>query len=541
MNSWKYFDRMINYLMINFVEDVVRDGEEGYELFYERIKDFRGTLKRAMCQGEYLDKSLAKAIFFYEDIISLLNQKNRQGGNIETRRDVQNIAILCQKRATGMPTPSMRMKAYKKYFQTCSVKDLPLTEAMYALVKDGCQQMWSTLKVREDFFKIVARCQRNEKVSLSSSADLLNTKEEGGKLKSANLILHCAFPQPLFNLETGERTGDYVTRESVTSGAETIGTVLLHHAVQAWKGEVPNCRLSSLLTVKPVAVGDQGKYRIATASHPLHSFLLQPLAQLAKSALLQFESTRAGMEKQYHAWEFYKRIKPGMVQPVKLEGQLTDRENFFYCSDWSMASDNLHRESVRILLEEMVEALGVPKFYGRLCIIALTSPRINWLNPSEKVPPDVCPPQFISRRGILQGDPITKNVMQLMHIACRFSARRVLQQLAERSKMYVPLSIKLGETHRPSSHWPTVAGPPDRAEWKFAKTASNTGAVTFLFGLLKKQIDPDKDPKGFKELVKRFLETQLSQQAQNSLRPPPGIKRLGLDLSELRLLAPITE
>jgi len=521
LNSWIYMDRVMSYLVHNFVNDVVFEKDETYKSFYERIKDVRGTIKRKLTGESPLTASDVDGIFFYVDMLPILNEP------IETRRAVQDLAVLTQKRAIGLPTPMMRLKAYKKYYETCTKPEAELKPYERHLVDYGCEMLWNVLEEKEDFLEIIARCQRNEKVSISSSADLLSTKEEGGKLRSANLIVNEALPQMLFNLETGEPTGEIITRGDLTAGKSTIGTILLHRAVQAWKGSVSGCPLSALLSVKPVAVADQGKYRIATASHPLHSFLLQPFAQLAKSALLQFESTKAGMEKQYHMWEFYKRIKPHMVQDVKLEEKLLDRENFIYCSDWSMASDNLSRESVRILLTSMVKALGVPKFYGSLCVMALTAPRVNVLNPTEEIPPDICPAQFVSKTGVLQGDPVTKNVMQLMHIVCRFAAMRVLDDLAESSPIYAPSSVKAGETHRAVTHWPIG---PEKRVWgalpvrkaSHATTPVDTsGSVNFLFSLLSKRFTEEEK---FHEKVVEFLIEQR--------RPKPK----GIDLRELSLL-----
>lgn len=510
-SSWSYVDSIIAKLVIGFVEDVIKDGEVGYESTYLKVKEVRSNIKLKSCQGREFVKEDFKGLFFFEDLMGYLNKE------IETRRQVQDIAILTQRRSIGMPTPQMRLEAYKKYYTIATKRERVMNDTERSLIRESTEDLWKTVTEREDFYKVLVRCQRNEKVSLSSSADLLNSKADGGKLRSANSILHRCLPQKVFNLEDGSFAGSYVTRESIESGTDSVGQALFFHAFERFKECWMNGKGSDpiLFTVQPIAVADQGKYRIATASHPLHAFLLQPIAQLLKSAFLRLPSSVAGLNKQHQAWEFYERITPEMVQHVKVQEKLIDRENFFYCEDWTSATDETIRESAAITFKVTGEALGIPRYYLQLAVWALTAPRINIINPKEKVPAEYIPTQFVSTHGILQGDPVTKNILHLMHTVSRVAGEKILMRLAEESKFVAPPDLMAGiRGNNPSSYSrrdPKLYG--GDGEWRVSTkkgpqaplNAGGLGMVKGNFSLAAKGIDPVTEEEEFKKKVKTYL------------------------------------
>lgn len=510
-SDWNYVDSVIRSLVMNFIQDITDEGKEGYKTLYSKVKDARSYMKLCFGQNRVMEVEGVENLFYFKDILPLLNVET------ETRRDVQNIAVLVQKRSTGMPTPLMRLEAYKKYYEITQKRDKPLSDLERTLLEESTRSIWDDcLGEGEDFLKVLARCQRNEKISLSTSADLLHRKLDGGKLLSANRILHECLPQRVFNLETGEPLNQFVTRESILAGDDSAGQALFFHAFEVFL----KCRKEGietnplLFTVKPVAVGDQGKYRIATASHPLHAFLLQPIAQLFKSAFLKIPSTKAGMEKQYQMWEFYKRIKPDMVQRVKEKNNLIDRENFFYCEDWEKATDETIRESAAIIFRETGKKLGVPTTLLELGIWALVSPRINVLNPREHIPKEYCPPQFVSYHGILQGDPVTKNILHLIHIVSRRASLTLLNSLAEKSTFFAPVDQKHGIRGRLPTKYtkrdPRIYG--GNAGWVASRKENQEELLDDLTGTVKgnlsyaaKGIDPVTQELEFKEKVMDYL------------------------------------
>jgi hypothetical protein len=439
-NNWKYVDRVMKAIIIGFIEDVTVP-KGGDELYYSRVKRARSHLKESYGNATPILKEGLEGLFYFEDLLPSLDTE------CETRRDVQDAAILTQKRSIGLPPPIYRLEAYKEFHRVSTQPAKELSDMQKTIIKDGVNAVWNKAFGNDAFesFRTIARCQRNQKISLGNGADLLHTKANGGKLLSANHYLHHCLPQVVYNLEDGNETDVFVTMEQIQSGEESAGQALFHHAFGEFKkvyggeGKHP-----LLFTVKPCGIPDQGKIRVATASHPLHAFLLQPVAQLFKSAYSKIESSTAGMNKQYHLWEFYKRIKPDMVQRVKEEGKPVDRERWLFCKDWKKASDEFTREAVIETLRETGKYFGIPKFYLDMVVWALTAPRIMVLNPKEDVPLEYCPPQWISSTGILQGDPITKNMLHITHVICRHAAMEILTSLAEKSKFFTPLDQKTG-------------------------------------------------------------------------------------------------
>jgi hypothetical protein len=379
-----------------------------------------------------------------------------------------------------MPPPSYRVEAYEKYFDTVTKVQDPLTGPERRLLVNSTKRVLERLGERPDFFDIIARCQRNEKLSMSGSADLFSTKKEGGKLSSAHLLLLENLPIKIVNLEDGSCTGDSITRESILCGDRTIGDALLHLSFDRFQrakskgiGSDPN-----LFVVQPVAIADQGKYRVATKSHPLHAFLLQPFAQTAKALLSCLESTRASMGKQFHMWEFYKRIKPDMVDTVRQKDAFLQKENTFYCSDWEKATDETRRESCFLIIREMGRALGIPTAYLELCLWALVSPRVNILNPKEET--GRCPKHFVSTNGVLMGDPVVKNCLQLIHVISREAATDVLERLSEKSVTINPLKIDKSPARKFSLNQPKIFGGPEGWKGGFLKETRPTSSARVL-------------------------------------------------------------
>jgi len=481
-----------------------------------------------------MDERHVRGIFFFKDILHLINR------NLTTRRDAQNIAILSQKRSIGYPPLSWRPKVYQKYYEAVTAVPRKLTDEERSLLRRAARSIWEPLQGSEDFYKVVARCQRNEKVSLSGSADLLSTKKEGGKVNSAFRILQERLPVTKLNLETGEDIGIQITSDQVRSGEVSIGEALFAISLRRFREARLNGIKSDpiLFTVQPKALPDQAKLRVATKAHPEHAFLLQPLAQITKAALKRLESARAGMSKQHHMYEFYKRILPEMVTRVQMQDKPLEGESSFYFEDWSTATDNESREAAHLCIMEAGQVLGVPRFYLEIAAWALTAPRINVISNKEK---DLtCPNQFVSTSGVLMGDPVTKTTLQLSHIVSLAAAREVLWGLAEISK--VPNFVRAGNPSKESpAEFTSRALYGSKGAWMKAKKEkrletshfSTSGAVPLWFPLIARNNRGDTE--GFRRDV---IEQMMAyQNAVDKTRDAQGRPRL-VDKEELARLSP---
>jgi len=524
-NDWEYVDRVVVKLVKSFVDDLFEENPD--LLNYKLIKEVKQKIKCQVTKERSLTKEDMGGYFFFEDILPLLNEK------VDTRLQLQRLSIISQTRSIGIPPNPLRLAAYEKYYKTVTFQDRELTSEERSIIRGATNDVWrNVVKKEEDFYSVLSRCQMHEKVSLSTSADLLNSTEAGGKLKSANQLINAGFKVPVVNLETGKLTGSLISKESIENGVHTIGELIFYHSVNRFKHCFEGKKDPILFTVKPVAVADQGKYRIATAGHPDHASLLQPVAQLLKSAFLRLESTRGGMDKQHHMWEFYKRIQPYMVNDLRMPGDPPkNHETFFYFEDWSMATDNFHKHAAAIMMHKTLEFLGVPRFYSRLCELALTAPRINMLNPGEKIPDNICPQMFISQRGIFQGDPVTKNMLQLCHIVSREVASQALNVLSERNPTPAYESILRGRTENRKPNAEYVL---ENNVWikvnhlkASSKPVSLTGPVYFRAPIvnLKMNKRPLENEQEFRKLLKEFLTNDQENLAKGKVNPFASISR----------------
>jgi len=530
--QWSYVDRVILFLITGFMKDLHFAGRFGYTDFYSKVKKARGAIKSFIAKEVKLSPSdLGEDMFPYIDLLGYLNHP------LETRRQVQDLAILSQTRSIGLPPVSYREEAYQKFYKRAIQEEEPLSELSRTLLEDALYDVLSGLTDREDFYTIVARAQVNEKVSLSNSSDLLSPKSEGGKINSSYHLLHQSLPIQEFNLETGEELNSWITLDMLREGKSTIGQALFHLSFKRFEFAKRKGVSSDplLFVVKPVAVPVPGKVRIATASHPLHAAFLQPLAQVMKPALKHFESAKAGMSKQHHMWEFLKRIRPEMVDVASVQSKPRNRENWFYSEDWEAATDNQSRESSHICMLALGRTLGVPSRYLELAVWALTAPRINRIDPKEGVR-DV-PSQFVSKRGILQGDPVTKIALQFSHIISLSIAKRML---LEASAISVGFNgVREGEPFRQRpAKW--KAPNPLYGTTKYQKTdkgnLSNrtferSGSVQLTYPILIARAEREgKDPK---ELIKNYLNEFFGKSQDVS-----GKKPTHMNMKELLAVRP---
>jgi hypothetical protein len=523
--DWHYVDDVIDFLVTAFMRDVKYCNDPKFEPFYTIIKEVRASIKDLIPKGAEIAPGDVRCLFFYVDLLPSLNE------GLETRRQVQDLAILTQKRSIGLPPVSYREQAYAKYYSSVTAKQEPLSGEERALLRHHSQKIWTGVESQCDFTAVLKRCQRNEKVSLSGSSDTMHTREEGGKISSAHRLLD-GLPVREFNLETGE-PGEFITADDLREGRRTVGEALFYMAIARFSN-ADKAGIQSdpaLFTVKPVAIPDQGKYRVATASHPLHSFLLQPLAQITKSALKHLESSRAGMSKQHHAWEFLKRISPDMVDFAKREDKPILKENFLFSSDWSMATDNFNKQSARIVIEEAGKALGVPSYYLKLCVWAITAPRVNRINPNEGVDPKVCPAVFVSTTGILQGDPCSKTILQLTHGIALSASHELFDLLGGKSSFPNPVREGHPERDVPSKFLPPSALFSQR-EKSYRKatvgvirpaSATPSGSVLVSYPLILKRAkgDDKKAVELLKEYFQQVFRTSGGGQAKAGL---PNLK-----------------
>jgi hypothetical protein len=299
------------------------------------------------------------------------------------------------------------------------------------LIKTATRMVWEAELPDDKLPSVIVSGSRNAKLSMTTNADFLSKKKDGGKLSSASKLLQVIFPQKIYNLETGEPTGQEISFADVENGKFSPAEAIFQHSFQEFLSVYRGGENLELFAARAVAVSIQGKYRIATSSHFLHASFLQPAMQVLKSGCKRIESTSASFSKGNQAWEFVKKIEPWMLPAfTDAKSPITGKNLKFFCSDWEMATDALLRQSCAITVDETARYLGLPNLYRQMVVWAFTHPRLIFL--PTGIGEDL-PTSFVSTRGVLQGDPITKVALQLTHTVSRIVARRRLRTAAQHS------------------------------------------------------------------------------------------------------------
>jgi len=424
VNRWAFFDRMAAGLVRGFVHDTVLTDPNAVT-YYERVKKTRNLIKDlGFKEAIALARdSIPDDLWFFREVV-----RAASGGMNPAVAKV--LALNTQTRSIGLPPPQMRVAAYRKFYAVASSVPEPLPQVELEEVVRGAREVCNSIAPdRESLIRVMLRAQLEEKISLSSSAELDVIQSEGGKLEAARRLIQAVLPQEVIDLYTGAGTGVFITRADLEGGTRTPGEVVFMNSIQKFRDKVD---LERLYLVRAIAVAAPGKYRIATASALEHAALLQPLAHVLKVCVAELESTRAGMTAGNHLWEFYSRIRGTDIQVASTEEVPISRELWFSSEDWEAASDSLRRDSSAAALMVLGRRFGLPDYYLRLCAEVLTHPRI--VSMPANLPEDI-PRVFISTSGVLMGDPATKIILQMSHNICRWSAWGRLQAFTKQSSL----------------------------------------------------------------------------------------------------------
>lgn len=491
--SWGFVNRTQLYVLHGFLRDYSIPLDSDEPTFYEKVKDMKNYILGNVSKGVRIsvEESPFPELFIFHSAILFFQRK------LVYRHQIVKLRIISDTRCVGLPPPVMREKAYEGFWKEATTPSKVPSKEEILLTKIGLRRTLERVEEKENLRGLFERAYRNEKVSLSGSADLESSVEDGGKILSANLYIKEAIEKkiPLINLETGKKLST-PSMDDLKTGKVTPAQLLLSYAVQEYskgidslmRGEEPE---APLFDVRAVAVSDQSKYRIVTAGHFLYNVLLQPVAQVFKALFKVLESTSAGMEKQFHMWEFFKRIPREMLQYVRTPRNPQEVENFFYCEDWKKATDKMNKFIARIVLMDLMEWVGIPKFYRDVVDKVYTLPKRVLIPVMYR---DI-PQEFFQVSGVFQGDPVTKNLLQISHIVSREAGRFILRSLAEKSHYQRGLQISAKKKY-------------DAFEEKNVYTFTN-GGVPFSLSMFKKH--------GKEETLKRLLLKERTDEPRKGL------------------------
>nr|WLK77414.1 RNA-dependent RNA polymerase [Suillus luteus narnavirus 6] len=399
IQNWDYFDNMSNGMLKNLLSDWTTPHGENYTSFYEKLKTLRGQIKElAFHEQRGLDEiKIPRELSFMRVPISLIREK--------TTRNMFRISLLIQTRACGTPPPHVFLKTYRKFRETVTSPCSPPKRAVQAKLAFATKVVYERIVLdtrvgKISFLDEIKRSLTRAKISLSDSAELNTAHKDGGKYEAFRRLSSeiTGKDVQMLDLENGTPTGVVIPESP-----DNIGTRAFHHSL----GKMLRGEIVDLMTVRSESVLEPGKVREITVSDIHHAVLLHPISHILLDVLAQVPSSAAGVKAANHAFEFYKRLNHKNPRGNFI---FDDVDLWVLSSDLETATDFANPYIVRIILQVFLgpHCLGIPKLYRLVVTQLLTEPRLI-VDPHTNE-------DFMTTRGCLMGDPVTKFVMHMMHL-----------------------------------------------------------------------------------------------------------------------------
>jgi hypothetical protein len=403
IQSWARIDQIQRSLIAQLLDDYFKDTDPDRVLTFSKVKDVRKDIKRYGFNPvlSLKDLRVPRELSAIGYALSLIRG--------DTPLSNLQVMIMSQTRASGVPPRSIYDRTLAKtreILTTESNKDLyheimgPLQNAVDQVYDDLLTRLGSTEK-REEFFNSLINV---SKISLSDSGEFFTPTAIGGKLEAARRILQSNPAIPEVDLHTGRPTGKLLTKENSTEGSR-----LFHWSCGKFNrgGSTPYTNNSMSCRISLVA--ELGKYRTITVSTEQHSLLLHPLSHIGLAILGQFPSSASGVGAANHAWNFFKRLSHKNPSASFIFDMI---RSSVFSTDWEQATDYSDPYIAGAILNRFLMKLGVPEWYRKTALFALTAPRQVELMDRNGVPIE----KFYTKRGVLMGDPVTKVVLHLYHL-----------------------------------------------------------------------------------------------------------------------------
>jgi len=413
--NWGFFDRIMQTYLKTAISDLFKVNVEDIT-YYARLKEARGWMKDKFLKerktmtknssGDYLSGNF----WYFNKIIDLLELDAER----LTPDGLKSIAYLTQTRAAGLPPKPVELKAIKDLLE--NLGDLPksLNRAQSYNLSRGVDSICRQLKSQKNYKNLLNTANLHTKISLSNSASFTDTREEGGKVESARkLIDEIPDKCPYFDLETGKVLFTFSKDDENLSP----GTKMFHYSILVALTDFIKIddSLPHIGDVRISSVAEPGKYRIITISRIEHAAILHPLAHLLKEILASLPSSRTGMTASNHMWDTYVRLTKDYIPR---DGIYDGKSTFVGSEDWKNATDCENPYAVGVMIDGLRVGLDLPNFYVNLCKRLLTMPR-RIFDKSILTTKLYNKPIGVKVRGILQGDPLTKQMLHMSHLVPR--------------------------------------------------------------------------------------------------------------------------
>lgn len=416
IQSWSFMDRVSNCLISCLLPDYFREGQpKSGETAYERIKALRKSVKAVGFNpiGDWNSVEVPQQLSFFKAILARLPRRQSPWrGYVATG--------LSQTRASGVPPKSLHDKTMEKTVQIFKEPaSMELYNSFGPFIRPALDEIHQEILLRNEGKKreemIFSKIASSAKISLSDSGEFFTKSEDGGKLEACRKILARIEGVDQINLHTGEKTGVYLRK-----GVDSTGEILFYWACAQFldRSKVYD---TNAMSVRISLVAELGKYRTITVSHIAHAMLLHVLNHMLLEYLALIPSSESGIKAANHAWTFFERLSHKNPSAGFI---FSDYENYVFSTDWSNATDWCDHYVAATLLNNVCDILGVPRWYRQTCVFALCAPRqVEFVDQESKTLE-----MFLSTRGVLMGDPVTKPVLHLYHLVVRTAIKQMIRK-----------------------------------------------------------------------------------------------------------------
>jgi len=414
--DWKTVDRLTHSLVSTMLPDQFRDKGDDRLTTFEKVKKIRNGIKEQGFNpvGRFESVEVPQELSFFRYIIGKLEKK-------DSPYMAYQVMTLSQTRASGVPPRSVYSKTLNKIRDILQETPSPETYSLFRpFIRPSMDLMYaevlSSLGGNENRDRFFESCVKAAKISLSDSAEFFSKSEDGGKLEAARLILKDLERVDKIDLVTGIKSGYLVRSDS------NQGEMLFMWACNMFHDR-NKCYERNLMSVRISLVAELGKYRAITVSHLAHAVLLHVLSHVFLEFLRVIPSSESGVKAANHAWNFFKRLS----HKNPSGNFIFDNEGFMFSTDFEQATDFVDHDVGRSLLANLCRLFGIPKWYAETCTFALCAPRqVEYLDPEGKTLE-----MFLTKRGMLMGDPVTKVILHVYHLVCRVAAKQLVTRLRQ--------------------------------------------------------------------------------------------------------------
>lgn len=414
IQSWSFMDRVAHSLISCLLPDYFGKDPERVTA-YEKVKKMRKCIKEVGFNpiGRFDLLEVPQEISFFKPILKRMGRQSPWNGYM--------VTTLSQTRAAGVPPASVHEKTMAKI--TAVLKepsDISVFNGIRALIRPAIDEIHQEVLLRNDGVertqRFFSRCVSAAKISLNDSGEFFTKSEDGGKLEAARQVLKGLDSIELIDLATGQFTGERLVRNETNQG----------HMLFMWachQFHDRNCVYDkNVMSVRISLVAELGKYRAITVSHLAHAVLLHVLSHVLLEYLKDIPSSASGVGAANHAWNFFKRLshKNPCANFLFNEGDV-----YLFSTDWEQATDYCDHYVATSLLNNLSVVMGIPNWYRQTCVFALCAPRqVETVNRDDKTLE-----MFLSTRGVLMGDPVTKVILHTYHLVVRTAVKQLIRKI----------------------------------------------------------------------------------------------------------------